>query len=73
LYLIQLSRIASLDEHWWQRRGRSTAWDWVWDSNGQLHNWEDRMKPSKLRRYGEMIGSVFNTSFNGKRTYLTMR
>jgi hypothetical protein len=30
--------VFTIDECQWWRRGRSMAWDWVWESNGEFDN-----------------------------------
>jgi hypothetical protein len=49
------------------------AWDRVWKSDGEFDHREDRMEPSKLRRLGEMVCSMSDTSFDGEGAYLMVR
>jgi hypothetical protein len=60
----------AIDECWrWRmRKSGSAAWNWVGYGNGQLYNQKDRMELSELWQSSEMICSMSDASFNGKRT-----
>jgi hypothetical protein len=58
----------AINEYWRRRESRSAAWEWVWYGNRQLHHWKNGMESSKLWWQSEVICSLSDTSFNGKRT-----